>query len=170
MDTLTRTLIIELAKTALRVLDAQPATTAQPVNREAVPTPWATAINREADKGAPPPMNSKAAALEMLDKKADKGIPKQLAQLTTTELVAKLKNPDAGPVLGREAGAAQRGDKVRFWDGHRYSIGTVQNICRKKVGQPASVTVRVERGEGRKGKTHKVEAAKAEVIKGVTNG
>jgi hypothetical protein len=141
MDTLTRTLIVELAKTALRVLDAQPATTAQPVNREAVPTPWATAINREADKGTPPPVNSKAAVLGMLDKK-----------VTAT------------------AGVAQRGDTVRFWDGNRYSFGVVQNICRKKVGQPASVTVRVERGEGRKGKTHKVEAAKAEVIKGVTNG
>ena len=154
MDTTTRTLLVEVARTVLRVLAADQ------------PTPWATAVNREADKGASPAVNSKAAVLGMMDKKADKGTPKQLAQLTTTELVAKLRNPDAGPVLGREAGMAQRGDTVRFWDGNRYSIGTVQNICRKKVGQPASVTVRVERGEGRKGKTHKIEAAKAEVLKG----
>ena len=125
MDTTTRTLLVEVARTVLRVLAADQ------------PTPWATAVNREADKGAPPPVNSKAAVLERLDKKA-----------TAT------------------AGVAQRGDTVRFWDGNRYSIGTVQNICRKKVGQPASVTVRVERGEGRKGKTHKIEAAKAEVLKG----
>jgi len=103
MDTLTRQLMVEIAKTVLRVLDAQPAKVPQPVNPEAVPTPWATAVNREADKGTP----------------------KQLAQLTTTELVAKLKNPDAGPVLGREAGMAQRGDTVQFWDGNRYSIGIV---------------------------------------------
>lgn len=144
MDTLTRTLIIELARTALRVLEAQPAKMAQPVNPEAVPTPWATAVNREADKGTP----------------------KQLAQLTTSELVAKLTNPAAGPVLGREDGVAQRGDTVRFWDGNRYSIGTVQNICRKKAGHAAAITVRVERGEGRKGKTHKIELAKAQVLKG----
>jgi len=135
MDTLTRTLIIELARTALRVLDAQPAKMAQPVNPEAVPTPWATAVNREADKGTP----------------------KQLAQPV---------NPAAGPVLGREDGVAQRGDTVRFWDGNRYSIGTVQNICRKKAGHAAAITVRVERGEGRKGKTHKIELAKAQVLKG----
>jgi len=38
------------------------------------------------------------------------------------------------------------------------------------VGQPASIAVRVERGEGRKGKTHKIEQAKAKVLKGVANG
>lgn len=157
MDTLTRTLIIEIAKTALRVLDAEslnPALWTREMQDEAArkwaaaqPTPWGTATNTVADKGTP----------------------KQQAQLTTQELVDKLKTPSAGPVLGREAGMAQRGDTVRFWDGNRYSIGTVQNICRKKVGQPASVTVRVERGEGRKGKTHKIEAAKAEVLRGVAN-
>lgn len=134
MDTLTRQLVIEIAKTVLRVLDAQPAKGPQPV-QEAVPTPWATAVNREADKGTPKPASAPA-----------------VAKAPATSWVA------------------QRGDTVRFWDGNRYSIGTVQNICRKKVGQPASVTVRVERGEGRKGKTYKVEAAKAEVLAGVRNG
>lgn len=134
MDTLTRQLVIEIAKTVLRVLDAQPAKVPQPV-QEAVPTPWATAVNREADKGTPKPEPAPA--------------------------------PAAKPAT---SWVAQRGDTVRFWDGNRYSIGTVQNICRKKVGQPASVTIRVERGEGRKGKTYKVEAAKAEVLAGVRNG
>jgi hypothetical protein len=133
MDTLTRQLMIEIAKTVLRVLDAQPAKVAQPVNPEAVPTPWATAVNREADKGTPKP--------------------------------APAAKPEPAP-----AGLAQRGDTVQFWDGNRYSIGIVQNICRKKVGQPASIAVRVERGEGRKGKTHKIEQAKAKVLKGVVNG
>ena len=144
MDTLTRQLVIEIAKTVLRVLDAQPAKGPQPV-QEAVPTPWATAVNREADKGTPKPEPAPAPAAKPAP--------------------APKPAPAAAP-----AGVAQRGDTVRFWDGNRYSIGTVQNICRKKVGQPASVTVRVERGEGRKGKTHKVEAAKAEVLKGVSNG
>ena len=134
MDTLTRQLVIEIAKTVLRVLDAQPAKGPQPV-QEAVPTPWATAVNREADKGTPKPASAPAP-------------------------VAKAPAP---------AGVAKRGDTVRFWDGNRYSIGTVQNICRKKVGHPAAITVRVERWGG-KGKTHKVEAEKAEVIKGVANG
>jgi hypothetical protein len=114
---------------------------AQPVNPEAVPTPWATAVNREADKGTPKP--------------------------------APAAKPEPAPAAKPEpapAGLAQRGDTVQFWDGNRYSIGIVQNICRKKVGQPASIAVRVERGEGRKGKTHKIEQAKAKVLKGVVNG
>lgn len=57
-----------------------------------------------------------------------------------------------------------RGDHVRFWDGNRYVVGTVVNLCRKKVGQPDRVNVRVERGEGRRGKTHTIEAAKAQRV------
>lgn len=127
MDALTRTLLLEVARAVLRVLESKAAL----AETAAQPTPWGTASNPEADRGKP-----KAAPAPV---------------------------PPAPPVA---AGGHGRGDVVRFWDGNRYAIGTVQNICRKKDGHPAAITVRVERGEGRKGKTHKVEAAKCEVIKG----
>lgn len=66
--------------------------------------------------------------------------------------------PEAAPLRSR-------GDYVRFWDGNRYVVGEVVNVCRRKVGQEPCVNVRVSRGEGRKGKTHKVECAKAELVK-----
>ena len=148
MDTLTRQLVIEIAKTVLRVLDAEslsPTQWTREMQDESArkwaasqPTPWETTTNKVADKGTPKPAAAPAPAVT--------------------------KAPAPKPAT---SWVAQRGDTVRFWDGNRYSVGIVQNICRKKVGQPASVTVRVERGEGRKGKTYKVEAAKAEVLAGV---
>lgn len=48
MDNQIKTLLIELAKTTLRVLDAQ--TT---MDLTVQPTPWATAVNKQADHGTP---------------------------------------------------------------------------------------------------------------------
>lgn len=112
MDTLTRQLVIEIARTVLRVLDAQPA--------KAPPPP------------APPP--------------------------------AKAPPPPAPAAPAPPVGHA-RGSTVRFWDGHRYSIGTVASVCRRKEGQPPRVNVYVERA-GSRGKTYRIETAKAEILKG----
>ena len=48
MDNQIKTLLIELAKTTLRVLDAQ--TT---LDLTVQPTPWATTVNKQADHGTP---------------------------------------------------------------------------------------------------------------------
>lgn len=114
MDTLTRQLAIEIAKTVLRVLDAQPAKGPQPVQ-----------------EAAPPP-----------------------------KVV-----PAVQPKSAQPAATTRHGDVVRFWDGHKYSCGTVLSVCRNKEGRPPCVNVRVEKAGGR-GKTFRVETAKAEVIKG----
>lgn len=114
MDTLTRQLVIEIAKTVLRVLDS----TRQ---AEAPPPP----------KAAPPP----------------KAV------------------PAVQPKSAQPAATTRHGDVVRFWDGHKYSCGTVLSVCRKREGRPPCVNVRVEKAGGR-GKTFRVETAKAEVIRG----
>jgi hypothetical protein len=75
--------------------------------------------------------------------------------------------PKPAPTLPLVAAAPPslvRGTVVRIWTGSMYAVGTVESICR---GTPKRVKVRVSRGEGRRGSVHTVEAAKAEVIKGV---
>jgi len=66
MDTTTRNLLVELARTVLRVLEPS---AVQPLAGlpEPHPTPWATAVNPLADRGTPP-VNNQAAMLDKLDK------------------------------------------------------------------------------------------------------
>lgn len=114
----------------------------------------------------------------------DKELKQLLVEVAKT--VLKMLDPplgDTGPVESKRAvgvvarvndllsgladdGEVKRGEAVRIWDGNRYVVGRVQSICHRKEGQPRYVQVRVERGEGRKGKTHKVEAAKAQRVGG----
>jgi hypothetical protein len=155
MDATTRNLLVELARTVLRVLDMDslnPSVLTRE-DRDAAyrkyvadhPTPWATTVNREADKGTPPALNSQAAVLERLDKKAGAGKPKA---------------SKASPHIHT------RGMAVRCWDGGKYVNGRVVALSRAVPGKPLTVDVVIDRGPDRRSKTIKVEANKAEILKG----
>jgi hypothetical protein len=146
MDAMTRSLLVEVARTVLKVLDPlyKPEEAQAPV---AHPTPWATAINPLADRGNPPSLNSQAAVLAMLAKK--EGAPK-----------AATEPSKASPHIHT------RGMAVRCWDGSKYVHGTVTALSRSKPGRPLTVDVVIDRGPDRRPKTLKVEAAKAEILKG----
>jgi hypothetical protein len=126
MDTTTRNLLVELARTVLRVLEPS---AVQPLAGlpDPHPTPWATAVNPLADRGTPP-VNSQAAVLDKLDKAAKRVV--------------------------------ERGAVVRVWSGHRYECGVVTTISRDR----ANCTVRIDRGEGKRGKLVLAPIGKVEVL------
>lgn len=147
MDALTRSLLVEVARTVLKVLDPlyKPDEVQVPV-RDSHPTPWATAINPLADRGNPPSLNSQAAVQAMLAKKAGE--------------------PKAASTAKESPHIHTRGMAVRCWDGGKYVNGTVTALSRVKPGKPLTVDVVIDRGPDRRPKTLKVEAAKAEILKG----
>jgi hypothetical protein len=53
-----------------------------------------------------------------------------------------------------------RGSKVRVWTGDRYEVGTVDSLARDKV----TLTVRIDRGEGRRDKIVKAHREKAVLL------
>lgn len=69
MDKELKTLLVEVARTVLRVLEDKPAgrSTQSVITVPEVPTPWATATNREADKGTPTPAAPVAAGKAQRD-------------------------------------------------------------------------------------------------------
>lgn len=113
MDAITKNLLVEVARAVLRVLDVDSLSPSVLTREEKDaayrkyvadhPTPWATANNTEAQRGAPA-VNTLPAMLERLDK-AMPTVPKQ----------------------------AERGSSVRVWTGDRYESGKVEAIARDKV-------------------------------------
>ena len=61
MDPLTKNLIVEVARTVLRVLGEAPAQPGNLPGNAPVPTPWNTTVNTEADKGRAKPAPAPAA-------------------------------------------------------------------------------------------------------------
>jgi hypothetical protein len=72
-------------------------------------------------------------------------------------VIAQVQVPAA---VAAPPASVQRLDVVRIWSGDRYECGVVQSISRDK----ASLTVRIDRGEGRRSKLVKAPVARAVLI------
>lgn len=141
MNAETKTLLIEVAKTVLRVLDPAHGSAGLPTKQ---PTPWGTALNEQTSHGTLRPLD----------------VPKVIEVTTSLH----------GQVVARDPHHVVKGDVVRFWDGDKYVVGTVISLCRNKSGTLKNTlpraNVRVEKSSGR-GKTHQVEVSKCSIVKGV---
>lgn len=145
MDANTQKLLVELARTVLRVLDVDSLNPSLWTRDDqdaaarkwaaAQPTPWATATNAVADKGTPQPYEK---------------LPDKVQRLPGT--------PSANPQTMQTK--EWRGSKVRVWTGDRYEVGTVDSLARDKV----TLTVRIDRGEGRRDKIVKAHREKAVLL------
>ena len=122
VDPMTKNLLVEVSRTVLRVLDpeARALPRAEPeVNPSAVPTPWGTTTNTEADKGRP--------------KSAKAALPASPPRV----------------MLDTEPRHRWRGAVVRFWDGDKWATGEVASIPRAKEGAEVKAQVRVSRAGNR---------------------
>lgn len=104
MDTVTKTLLIEVARAVLRAL-GEPDSGNLPANAP-VPTPWATTTNAVADRTT---RTQNAPAV------------------SPTAPVANTQT------MQTKTDAPQRGATVRVWTGDRYEVGVVDAVCRDKV-------------------------------------
>lgn len=148
MDDTTKTLLIEVARAVLRVLaPATPATTA---------TTAPEAPKAPAPLQAPPtPATTSTTAPTLLPQQVLRVIAPAARPVQAAPRAPAATMPEQPGETG--AGAIERGAVVRVWGGDRFECGTVQSISRDKT----QLTVRIDRGEGRRSRRVTVPVHKA---------
>ena len=146
MDPLLKTLLIELAETTLKVLNPQ---SLNPTRK------WTTGPMRQLTAEQPrvndPVPTPWATATVMV---ADRGEPQKIGTQNPPAVSPSVANPQT--MQTKE----WRGSKVRVWTGDRYEVGTVDSLARDKC----TLTVRIDRGEGRRDKIVKTHREKAVLL------
>lgn len=162
MDETTRTLLIEIARTVLRVLESSGE---KPKRAKAKPV---AAIVQAPDSVSPNDADvtvgdlTYANAQATYTRKPSRGA----AKAATTEGSERVETPVSHSQNNAavDAGLAQRGSVVRVWTGDRYEVGTVKALCRlMREGEPRRVWVTIARA-GKRNKKVRVLQTKCEVL------